>query len=137
MSSIETLCEVLRAKTGFEAVNVDGSDNHIFLLGRLPQNRQPTDLLIVSHQLMVESLLKGRRLLHAWRLVFEGVGIDKKMDVFIRVVKKTPNAAKSGQVDSVELPCANRSRNWKRGKGAVPTGQAQVGPNHQQSRGEL
>lgn len=140
MATVEDLCTVLKNKVGYETVQKYSDNDQIVLLGRVRSGSE--DLLIVGHQLQVHALdrpwtheiakvfpLKGRKLVHAWRLVFEGDAIQDSIPEIIQVVSKCPKARKV-ELDSIELPGGNRYRaaTGKMGKGAAPMGQAKVGP---------
>jgi len=141
MASVDDLVGVLRGKVGYETVQRYVDDDQIVLMGRMRGGAE--DLLIVGHQLQVHALgrdwtheiakvfvLKGRKLVHAWRLVFEGQGVQERIPEFIAVIGGCPRA-KRNEVTSIELPGGNRYRDYtsgKLGKGAAPMGQAHVGP---------
>ena len=140
MADVDDLCRVLKNRVGYETVQKYSDNDQIVLLGRARSGSE--DLLIVGHQLQVHALerpwaheiakvfpLKGRKLVHAWRLVFEGESIQDSIPEIIQVISKCPKARRSELV-SVELPGGNRYRSYegKMGKGAAPMGQAKVGP---------
>lgn len=140
MASVEDLCRVLKNKVWYDTVQKYADEDQIVLLGRCANRTE--DLLIVGHQLQVTALdkswsheiakvflLKGRKLVHAWRLVFEGTGIQDAIPEIIQVISKCPRARRA-ELDSVELPGGSRYRSYtgKPGKGAAPMGQAKVGP---------
>lgn len=139
MATVDDLSTALRHNTGYEAVQKYGDDDQIVLLGRI--NGSVNDLLIVSHQLQVAALeeewshelakvyvLKGRKLVHGWRVVFEGPSIQETIQSLIKIISKSPKAKKK-ELDSVELPGGGRHRLPERmGRGAAPLGKALVGP---------
>lgn len=140
MASVDDLCLALKNKVGYEVVQKYVDDEQIVLLGRL--RSRPEDLLIVGHQLQVYALerdwkheiakvfpLKGRKLVHAWRLIFEGPSVQDHISEILGVINQCPRARRT-EVDSIELPGGDRYRNYegKMGKGAAPMGKAQVGP---------
>ena len=140
MATTDDLCRALFNRVGYEPVAVDASEEQIVLMGRLRGNTP--DLLLIAHQLLVEALnrpwehetskvfvLKGRKLVHGWRLIFqvESGNVQDLIPEFIQVINRTPKA-KRKELTSVDLPGGNRYRGgYKDGKGAGLTGQHKTG----------
>lgn len=140
MATTDDLCKALHNRVGYEPVSLEADNAQIVIMGRLCGNTP--DLLLISHQLLVEAInrpwehetskvfvLKGRKLVHGWRMIFQVASEDIQdfIPEFIQIINRTPKARRK-ELTSVELPggCLHRG-GYKDGKGAGLTGQHKTG----------
>lgn len=132
------LCDALEKKVGFGVVNLSLTQGQLRIMGRVPQNSLPTWLLTME-RLLVQStsagwsvdlskqyLMRGQKLLFAWRVIFQAENVAEHLKDITTVISSVPVVRR--QLQEVPLH-GNPNRNALRmGKGAQPTGKAVVGP---------
>lgn len=138
---LSTLQTALLKSLGYETVSshVSEDKSQVTIFGRM--KGPAANFLEAARRLLSASkdhdwdvdpskvwLLRGSRLVHAYRLIFQGEDVLSNAALFVEIISASPKQAV--ELQSVELPGGDRyRRGYKRGKGAAPTGQAPVGPN--------
>lgn len=144
----ETLLNALRKKAGFETVSMaEPSPNQLRVLGRVLEdqagmNMNNWKILMYRFYTTMEARPwkvdfsksyfvqpETKRLVFAWRLIFQGEGLAQHYPELVKLAETSPIAAR-GEVTEMLLPGADASRHSTHGgkRGAGPAGKVLVGP---------
>lgn len=132
----------LRAKCGFETINVSATDTQARFIGRVSPSQMGGWILVI-HQLLSHAeqgapwsidiskqyFLKGGRVVFGWRIIIQSPSIEAAVPSLVAVIQGTP---RTGGGETTEMPLIGASVNRNtviRGKGAAPSGKLMTGPD--------
>jgi len=117
--SWNALTAALLQKCGFEATDVTPGPNQVRILGRVPTARLQDWLFVLDNldansgnlwtcDLSKKYFRRNKRLVYAWRLIFQGEEVLQHLHDIIRVVN---TSARSARQEITEFPLIGASPN--------------------------
>jgi len=139
---IDDLRAALHRRAGFEVVDASAGENQIRLVGRVPPNAGQQNILIIQRLLVTCEttpwkvdisrvyFVRGvnKKLLYAWRFIFQASGIEQHLQHIVETIQNTPRPAR---LELTEFPLTGTSPNRNRlvnGKGAGFVDKTPIGP---------
>lgn len=104
MSVVDSIVSALSEKTGFDVVEKTDSSSQLRLLGRVAQASMPAWLELMEKVLGVADgaqwkadvskvyLLKGGKLVYAWRVIFQSSDIENHHGAILNAIRGTTEA---------------------------------------------
>lgn len=115
MSLVDNIVSALTEKTGFDLVEKTDSASQLRLLGRVAQSAMPSWLELMEKILGLSDgaawkadvskvyLLKGGKLVYAWRLIFQAPDIESQHVSILNAIKGTAAVAPGELLEEVPL----------------------------------
>ena len=133
MSEQADVLEMMRTRFGFDVVQPTASPNQLRVLGRVPSEQERNWLVGVQHMLSVSEktpwsvdisrqyFLRSGVLVYAWRVIFQGEGIEQYMEGIVAALSNAPKARFEVEEQALSVNGARSTMNTK-GKGASSSG---------------